>query len=323
MVVVAAVPSEGKLYTGDGKMGNSAAVTLQHWKQCVGELQLQVTPDVFEMYIQPLRLVEGPGCTVVAPNQYVKEWIDLRLGRAVTKTLRHMIGEPVELTVRVSDGREMAQQMALGRNEAGGVTAIQVGELRAAGFVPLWHDLRNLYGPRIGLDGVGLWAELRAMVHGANDGHPLAGYAWPGMRGIADGYGVGRRKVSSVLDVLRDVALVDWSTGRELMELFDLEGEQGIPLSQRNGMSADVLRRLLDNADASRLYQVNDPLELPEFCARFGYRLVLVDGAVTFDNYAGRLSGRWQAWVARLMEAQGVESFSSDAWVSMGLSRSF
>lgn len=304
-------------------MGNSIAVSQQQWKTAVGELQLQLTPDVWEMYIQPLRLVDGPGCVVVAPNDFVADWLRFRLGRAINKTLRHILGEPVELTVRVADAREMAQQMALGRNEAGGVTAIQAGELRSAGFVPLWHDLRNLYGPRIGLDGVGLWAELRGLVHGFGDGHPLAGYAWPGMRGMADGYGIGRRKVSAVLDVLQGVALVSWDTGRDLMEMFELESEQGIPLAQRKGVAADVLRRLLENADASRLYRVNDPLELPEFCAKFGYRLVLADGAVKFEDYPGRLSGRWQTWVARLMDAQGVDSFSSEDWVSMGLSRSF
>ena len=322
MVVVAAVPSEGKLYIGDGNMGNDIAVTSQQWKQAVGELQLQVTPDIFEMYLQPLRLVEGPGCTVLAPNQFVKDWLDMRLGRAVTKTLRHIIGEPVELTVKVADAQQMALAAAIGKNEAGGVTLVQAGELRDAGYVRLWHDLRNFYGPRIGLDGVGLWAELRAQVHSSGV-HPLSGFAWPGYRGLGEAYGVGRDAIPPILERLREAKLVEWQTGRDLIGQFDAAKRAGVPDSENTGVPLAVLRRIFKNPMASRVYTVHDPLELPQFCVQFSVTLSLDDdGKVVTDREGVRLSRRWQDWVSQIMQARQTIEIEPWGWVSMGLARS-
>lgn len=299
-----------------------AQVTEQQWKQAVGELQLQLTADVFEMYIQPLRWAQGDGCVLVAPNSFVADWLNLRLGRAVEKTLFHIVGEPVAITVRVVDAVGIAQA-AVTVGAVAGVTLVQAGELRDAGYVRLWHDLRCFYGPRIGLDGIGLWSELRSQVH-VNGPHPLQGYAWPGLRGMAEAYGCGRATVVSALERLREAGLVEWLTGRDLMDVFERDRAAGVSDSQNAGVSARVMRRLLQNPEATRLYVVSDPLALPAFCARFGVPLALVDGVVFFVGYpGGRLTVRWREWVQNIMQARGVVRIEPEDWAAMGLLKSF
>lgn len=296
-----------------------AQVTELQWKQAIIELQLQLTADIFEMYIQPLRLIKGDGCVLAAPNAFVADWIDIRMRRVIEKTLRHIIGEPVEITVVVVDVKEMAQAAVMLGSEAVGVTLVQAGELRDAGYVQLWHDLRCLYGPKIGLDGIGLWSELRAQVHTSGP-HPLRGYAWPGLRGLAEAYGCGRAAIGSPLEVLREVGLVEWLTGRDLIDLFERDRAAGVSDRENAGVSARVMRRLLQNPEATRLYVVSDPLGLPAFCVRFDLSLALVDGAVVFASYrGGRLTARWREWVTNIMQARGVQRIEPEFWKAEGL----
>ena len=73
------------------------------WQAAVGELQLQVTPDIFEMYLQPTRFLayEDGTFLIVVPNGFVKDWLDMRLNRVVKKTLRHIVNREVELRYSV------------------------------------------------------------------------------------------------------------------------------------------------------------------------------------------------------------------------------
>lgn len=73
------------------------------WQAAVGELQLQVTPDIFEMYLQPTRFLayEDGTFLIVVPNGFVKDWLDLRLNRAVKKTLRHIVNREIEIRYSV------------------------------------------------------------------------------------------------------------------------------------------------------------------------------------------------------------------------------
>lgn len=69
------------------------------WQAALGELQLQVAADVFEMYLQPTRFLayEDGAFLIIVPNGFVKEWLDKRLNRAVKKTLRHIVNREVEV----------------------------------------------------------------------------------------------------------------------------------------------------------------------------------------------------------------------------------
>lgn len=73
------------------------------WQAALGELQLQVTPDIYEMYLHPTRFMAHEDGTflVAVPNGFVKDWLDLRLNRIIKKTLRHIVGREVEITYSV------------------------------------------------------------------------------------------------------------------------------------------------------------------------------------------------------------------------------
>ena len=73
------------------------------WQAALGELQLQVTPDIFEMYLQPTRFLayEDGTFLINVPNGFVKDWLDLRLNRAVKKTLRHIVNREIEVRYSV------------------------------------------------------------------------------------------------------------------------------------------------------------------------------------------------------------------------------
>ncbi len=73
------------------------------WQAALGELQLQVAPDIYEMYLQPTRFMayEDGAFLIAVPNGFVKDWLDLRLNRVVKKTLRHIANREVEIKYSV------------------------------------------------------------------------------------------------------------------------------------------------------------------------------------------------------------------------------
>lgn len=84
------------------------------WQAALGELQLQVTPDIFEMYLQPTRFMayEDGTFLIAVPNGFVKDWLDLRLNRVVKTTLRHIIGREVEIKYSVQPPQRTHDQTA-------------------------------------------------------------------------------------------------------------------------------------------------------------------------------------------------------------------
>lgn len=73
------------------------------WQAALGELQLQVTSDTFEMYLHPTRfLAHEDGTFLIAvPNAFVKDWLEFRLNRVVKRTLRDIINREVEVKYTV------------------------------------------------------------------------------------------------------------------------------------------------------------------------------------------------------------------------------
>lgn len=73
------------------------------WQAALGELQLQVTADIYEMYLRPTQFMayEDGTFVVTVPNGFVKDWLDIRLNRVVKKTLRHIVGREVEVVYSV------------------------------------------------------------------------------------------------------------------------------------------------------------------------------------------------------------------------------
>ena len=73
------------------------------WQAALGELQLQVTADIYEMYLHPTRFMayEDGAFLVAVPNGFVKDWLEMRLNRIVKKTLRHIFQREVEIKYSV------------------------------------------------------------------------------------------------------------------------------------------------------------------------------------------------------------------------------
>lgn len=285
------------------------------WKTTLGELQLQVTPDIFEMYLQPTRAIEiVDGCIIIAvPNQFVHDWLTLRLNRAVLKTMRHIAG--ADLATKYIILARSGQQPLL---EDPAEVMIRPGELRDPGYVRNWHDLRNLYGPMIGLAGIGLWDVLRGHVNDIN-GHPLQGKAWPGLRSIIAHYRDGRISIETALSLLNAAGLVEWQTGADLIALYQRHAAAGMSDGQNPGVSPQRLQSVLKNPHASRIYTVHDPLELPAFCVRFELAIALVDSRPRFEEYAGVINGRWVPWLTRIMLANMLTKITAEDFRRMGL----
>jgi chromosomal replication initiator protein len=73
------------------------------WQAALGELQLQVTPDIYEMYLHPTRFMafEDGAFLIAVPNGFVKDWLEVRLNRVVKNTLRHIAQREVEIKYSV------------------------------------------------------------------------------------------------------------------------------------------------------------------------------------------------------------------------------
>lgn len=73
------------------------------WQAALGELQLQVTADTYEMYLHPTRfLAHEDGTFIIAvPNGFVKDWLEIRLNRVVKRTLQHIVNRAVEVKYTV------------------------------------------------------------------------------------------------------------------------------------------------------------------------------------------------------------------------------
>ncbi|MCS6843098.1 MAG: chromosomal replication initiator protein DnaA [Caldilineales bacterium] len=86
-------------------LGNGASLNNPEraWLAALGELQMQVTADIYRMYLQPARFLayEDGTFLIAVPNGFVKDWLEHRLHRVVKRTLEHMVGRAVELRFTV------------------------------------------------------------------------------------------------------------------------------------------------------------------------------------------------------------------------------
>jgi len=281
------------------------------------------------MYIRPVHAIDmdGDTLTLACPNQFISDWLTARLGRVVSRACSDTAGRTITPHYLLADGGQLplaagSQPLAAGENGDGGNSYyVKPGDLRPAGYIQLWHDLRNLYGPRIGLAGVGLWAEFRAAIQ-ERPGHPLAGYAWIGLRAIQSHYHDGRVTVERALAALRDAQLLTWQPAQDLAALWIQQRAAGIPDRDNAGVPAAVLGRFLSDPVNSRIYSINDPAELPEFCCRFGLSIRIDPGVgqCQFLDYpGGRISARWQEWLKRLMAANSLVTITPADFRRLGL----
>lgn len=101
----------------------------QAWRAALGELQLQLSADIFEMYLHPTRFVafEDGTFLVSVPNGFVKDWLDIRLNRLVKRTLEHLMSRAIEVkyVVQPPGGSASLQAEALPLLPLGTATAVE------------------------------------------------------------------------------------------------------------------------------------------------------------------------------------------------------
>lgn len=71
------------------------------WRLAQGEIQLQLTPDIYEMYIHGTRArsLDDDSICLVTANKFVHDWLDLRLRRVLQKTLSAIHGAPITIVL--------------------------------------------------------------------------------------------------------------------------------------------------------------------------------------------------------------------------------
>ena len=156
------------------------------------------------------------------------------------------------------------------------------GYTRKRHFEIIYHDLMDLYGPMIGIDGVGLWVTYRRYVQNDQD-HLLVDRAWPSTRGLAGLFACGRNRLGATRDRLEEAGLISVTRGADLAANRDLT-------------LAQLAKLGIQNPAATLFVKVNDPLELDSFCDQFGITYAPKEKrpglwVMAFENYTGRLMG--------------------------------
>lgn len=187
---------------------------------------------------------------------------------------------------------------------------ITAGRTRARHWEIVYHDLIDLYGPKIGLDGVGLWVTYQRFVQ-REAAHLLAGKAWPSHRGLlADLFRCGQTTLRDTRRKLQDAGLITVTSGAELAARSQEEYDQQLLLWQTEGKPRQAVRRVtladlatigITNPARSMIIEVHDPLTILPFCDKFNltYSPYIShygdDGMpvwdIRFDDYPGLIRG--------------------------------
>lgn len=166
------------------------------------------------------------------------------------------------------------------------------GRLRQPGFVMVWNDLVDLYTPMIGYAGIGLWTYLRRLTMRKRS-HPLHSYAWPGQRHLVNHSGLeGRTRVLNTMLSLINAELVTRS-----------------PASDH-----PTAARLLSDPVNSHIYLVHDPLQLPQFCIRWGHAITL-QPTIAFTDYPATVPSAW----VPILSSLGYPVVTPEIWKRIDL----
>jgi hypothetical protein len=184
------------------------------------------------------------------------------------------------------------------------MTEIRVsnGYTRRRHWEIIYHDLLDLYGPMIGLEGVGLWTTYQRHVQNDPE-HILADRAWPSHRGLAGLYRSGRKSINSTRRRLQKAGLISVKPGR------DLAKDAGLSLSHLAQIG-------IQNPASTLFIRVNAPLEFQSFCDKFGYRyrpIQLPSGHwnMAFKEYPGRILGPNRLLAATTYLEEHIEEVSA------------
>lgn len=181
------------------------------------------------------------------------------------------------------------------------------GYTRQRHWEVVYHDLVDLYGPMIGLDGIGLWLAYKRFLQNDPD-HLLTDLAWPSHRGrLAPLFSVGQTALRNARHTLEEAKLVTALSGQELVERAQAEYDQQLlEAYQANSRRSWTLQRItlgdltaaagVRNPARTLFIEVHDPLSLHPFCETFGYTYSAQPNGrhrweMRFDDYGGIIQG--------------------------------
>ena len=156
------------------------------------------------------------------------------------------------------------------------------GYTRPRHWETIYHDIADLYGPKIRLDGIGLWFTYKRFVQ-HTPGHLLEDKAWPSARDLlANLFHVGQTSLRNTRQRLEATGLITATSGR------DLTASSTITMS-------DLAAIGIQNPAKVLIIEVNDPLTLHPFCEQFSLTYSPVrqgrQWEMEFDDYSGIIRG--------------------------------
>jgi hypothetical protein len=83
----------------------------QIWTACLGELSLQMTKATFDTWVAPTQALEWENGRFVigVPNSFAADWLENRLKTTIERTLVGIVGQPVRVTLLVTESADPGQ----------------------------------------------------------------------------------------------------------------------------------------------------------------------------------------------------------------------
>ncbi|MCP4539204.1 MAG: hypothetical protein GY832_18865 [Chloroflexi bacterium] len=175
---------------------------------------------------------------------------------------------------------------------------ITTGYTRKRHWETIYHDLVDLYGPMIGIEGPSLWFTYKRFVQ--NDpNHILTDLAWPSHKGLAPFFGIGKTKLRNARRALERAGLITVTMGRDMVAQSQREYDNQILNGGKpqNGVItlSDLAALGIKNPSTTLFINVHDPLTFYPFCNKFNLTYAPVikwdRWEMAFDNYKGRIFG--------------------------------
>lgn len=175
---------------------------------------------------------------------------------------------------------------------------ITAGYTRQRHWETVYHDLIDLYGPMIGIEGPSLWLTYKR--HVQNDpNHLLSDLAWPSHEKLAPFYGIGKTKLRNARKALEKAGLIIVTMGRDLVAQSQRDYDNQLLSSEKiqNGpiTLSDLAALGIKNPSTSLFIKIHDPLTFYAFCNRFNLTYAPVREwdrwEMAFDDYNGRIFG--------------------------------
>ncbi|MHA7841197.1 MAG: chromosomal replication initiator protein DnaA [Gammaproteobacteria bacterium] len=101
------------------------------WQTCLGYLQTEFSPDVYNLWISPLQMKAlDDGLILLAPNKFVKDWVEEQFFDRIKELLAQHCGDNAAPTVQLQVGSYSEETIPRG-NQNGGKR--DVGDNKAVG----------------------------------------------------------------------------------------------------------------------------------------------------------------------------------------------